>query len=285
MHCRSLCYNILAVMIFICLVVALGTCLISIISTAWWVGDFEAVGSIGNVTNIPNGYQLHLLFDVTFGLTRVCWGVHQDRLKNDPLPHPLINSTKKCITELPKDPLLRSYIEKDMAPFKHVFISLIIAVILIFLAHIFAFINLPCIRCYRKRIYLLIALILGIFAGIANLIGIIIANESFYYEANFMSTIMQRSPVKVTSKIGQMFLQLVLKRFQITDLSNKFHKGYSFDFACATQFFVFLSLILMVINFCCCPNQKSYDKKYKSEYKSELITDTYLVSEKDARNM
>ena len=110
------CYKVFSVLVFTCLMIAFATSLMGAMTHSWWVGDFEAFGTIENVSSsMPKDYEVHLLFAVKFGLTKSCWRMEQALEDDYQRAYPLFNKTKKCFSEPPDgNPFLQDEMENDM---------------------------------------------------------------------------------------------------------------------------------------------------------------------------
>ena len=96
--------------------IAFATSLMGAVTHSWWVGNFQAFGTIENVSSsMPKGYKVHLLFDAKFGLTKFCWRMEQVLEDDYQRAYPLFNKTKKCFSEAPDgNPFLQDVMENDI---------------------------------------------------------------------------------------------------------------------------------------------------------------------------
>lgn len=252
---RMHCFRILSIFVAIFLFVSLGACLVSLWSLNWWVGEFEAVLPVTNETQIADKYDLHWLFSVRYGLTKVCWKALQPRRVNDPDNYLIIPEMRYCSAHEIDFPWIPS-VRRDMNHFRNILICMAVGIIFNVMAFIFAFFNLPCIRRLKKCLMLL-TIIMSVLAAVAVLIGLFIANDTLYYDAKFMKRMRQTSPEfgdDVSSKtIG--YLDRVFAKVYDAELSEVFEKGYSFVVACIAEVFLLLAIIFAIIENCCYTNR------------------------------
>lgn len=271
------CYKFVSILVFVCLIISLIACLMGTLTKQWWIGDFEAIVPLQNVTRIPHGYKMHLLFDVRFGLTGVCYRVKHALVHNDSLSEPLLKEMKKCpSTDLPDNLVLRNIMKENQKPFKNTFICLILCLIFNVLALIFALIKLPCLTISGKRMVLFTTLILALIAAIVGIAALIISDQKIHYNAPFMKFFLSSTPHlgEDVTPMAVQILRRVFAKVKTTNLSDNFERGASFDLVCVGVAFLLLAVILSLVEHCCA--RRSGD----DEYKSRLIAEGYSLPEK-----
>lgn len=253
------CYRILSIFVAIFLFLSLGAALVSLWSLNWWVGEFEAVLPVKNETKLPDN-DLHWLFAVRYGLTKVCWKALQPWRLGDPEDYEIVPELRHCSEHEIDFPFFGSS-SKDMTHFRNILICIAVGIIFNVLAFVFAFFNLPCIRRLKKCLMLL-TIIMSVIAAIAILVALFIANDTLYYDAKFMKR-MRKTPPNFGVDLSQKtksYLDRVFDKVYDAKLSEVFEKGYSFVVACIAEVFLLLAIIFAIIENCC------YTKRPDREY-------------------
>lgn len=160
--------------------------------------------------------------------------------------------------------------------FRNILICLAVGIIFNILAFSFAFFNLPCVR-RMKKCFMFLTIILTAIASIAVLVGLFIASNQLFIDAQFMQE-MRKAPPPLGSEDGRNSTVVValledvwLKLDEALDVDAfqmVFEKGYSFVVTCVCEAFLLLALLLAIIENCC--YQRTPEREYLVDDKKPL---------------